>query len=218
MGNTKIDIFKQLPSKLKLSKTVFIVLGAGIMVLAVAILIMTYSRQAAEQKRLKDEMAVSQDRLSKLELVQLISRKESLEEELNQVSSELQDIKDTVGLPINSISANDILFALARECNVTLTSSISSDVFTSRLNDIPCYILTMAISVEGELPDIVDFIFRLKTDFINGRVDSIGISTSGMPGETTEITELLEIIEETEGPSNPTASIKFTIYSYKGSE
>ncbi|MDD5287987.1 MAG: hypothetical protein PHY28_02605 [Dehalococcoidales bacterium] len=205
---------------MKLTKTVWMCLGAGMLVLALALLGVARFQQITEQERLKDELAVVQNRLVGLELGQAITQKEQLQEQLNQENTKLQDIKNIVAKPVTSISGDERLFALARDCNVTITDISASETYDTKLNDIPSAAFSITANVNGSISDLVNFITRLKTDFINSMVESADITVpdetgTDLPSVTIEPVDT--IIPEETGTGLPSAIIKLMIYTYKGS-
>lgn len=184
---------------MKITKMIWIYLVAGIMALVIVILGVARFQQVTEQERLKDELAMVQDRLVGLELGEAVTQKEQLQEKINQETTKLQDNLNIVAKPVNSISGEERLFALARDCKVIITEISASETYDTKLKGIPCTVFPVTTDVTGSTSDLVEFVTRLKTDFINSMVESVDI-----------------VVADEADKGSPSATIKLMIYTYKG--
>ena len=186
---------------IKIRKSFYFYAGLAIVIIGIVWAILVYSQQIQEQKRLTTELDSVQQRLSNLGLVQLTAQKDNVQIRIDQSNFELETISQKVTLPNDSITVNERLFALAHTYNVFLSSTVTSDTYVSSLDDITCYLTSISLNIKGNLDDIVTFITSLDTGCPNNIIESIGISISdSSPADSTS------------------ASLKLTVYSYKGKQ
>lgn len=184
---------------MKLTKTLWIYLGTGILTLVLIILAWTRFQQIAEHDRLKQELTIVQKRLAGLELGELTIHKGQLQEQVSQANSELQKSISTLNQSADSISGDERLFALARECQVSIVNISASKTHPVKLNGIPCTAFPIEAKVEGTMEALTDFVIMLKSYLINGELESVDIRVSVTPETATA-----------------SATIKLLIYNYEG--
>lgn len=177
---------------MKLSRKVWLILGAVILVAALVSVYVVYSRQAAERGELNDRLDSAQTLLPGL-----IANREKLEDQLAQAESLLD--KSQVEFPevVESIEYGEYLFEIADDCNVNLASLKFPKPADKKVGAVTYSVVSLSLPVSGALSDIFDFIDILRTDerFASTEVTGINIDMGG--GETS-------------------ASIKVNIYGYKG--
>lgn len=184
---------------MKLGKMSILLLTAGIVVIAFASLGIARAQQLQEQDRVSEELSLVQQKLNILKLQKLRSRYEELEEQLSQATSQSEAVRAVLSQPIGSIGATDDLFTIARDCGVEISGITSSDPVGADLEGVPCSVLTLNVSVEGDLLNLISFIIKVNGDFATGTVESAGITVSD---NTTE--------------PGTTAAIKLLVYTYQG--
>ena len=189
---------------MKLSKTTWIFLVIGIFIILAAGLGMAYSQQHQEQSRLNEELALAQLRLNKYPPQQVSSQKEELESQLAKAESQLKAARASLYQSPESIEASDALFDLAQLCNVEVTEISSPGLTTEALDGVTLSVLPLTVTVEGDVLNLIDFIYRWTEEYSTGMVKSAEI---GVPRTTEE--------EETVG-CKPSAIINLLIYSYEG--
>jgi hypothetical protein len=184
--------------KIKISKTSWLILFAGVFVVIVVGLFLTHSQQLKEQERLNDELSVVEMRLNKLEVKQLYQEEEGLQKQVDENNVQLLAAKDSLRQTVESIDVTDKFFAIARSCDVEITSISSSSIKTEDLGDINCFKITLNVVAEGEVDNLISFIIKLNNDFITGIVDSAQIS---IPEKDCQ---------------KPSANIMVAVHAYKG--
>ncbi len=181
---------------MKLSRTSWLILTAGVFVVAFASLGIAHAQQLQEQARLDDNLAIAQRRLTKLELRQLTLQKMETEKQLAQIRSQLETVQDKMRHPISSIQETDTIFNIAEACQVTVTDISSSDMSSDQLGNINCSVLTLTVRVNGEVTDLINFIIKLNNGFTTGTVKSADID---IPQEAEE---------------SASANIRMVVYSH----
>ena len=188
---------------MKISTTALIFLALGISVIAVFSLNMAYSQQSQEQSRLNAELAMAQLRLEKYPAQDISSQKEELESRLARAKSQLKDAKDSLYWSTQSIEASDALLALAEASNVEVTEISSAGMTTEVLEEITFSALTLTVTVEGEVLDLINFVHNWTKEYPTGMVQSVEITVPEPP-------------EEEEEEEMPSATIDLRIYTYEG--
>jgi len=184
---------------LKLSKTSWLIIAAGIFVIAFASLGIARSQQINERNQLDEELSVAKLRSDKLQLKQIYYEEESFKEQLDLTMSQLEVAMDALHQSIESIEVTDSLLGIARACGVKITAINSSDVASDELESITCSVIKLDIVVEGDVTKLISFIDELSNKFTTGVVKS---------------TEMA--ISETIGGDTLSANIQLVIYSYQG--
>jgi len=186
--------------RIKLTKVSWLILAAGIVIVALSSLGVTYFQQVSERDRLDEELSVAKLRLNSLQLQEIRSRKQELEQQLSETISELEAAKADLSQPVESITATDTLFATSYDTGVVVNKYGSSDFTQNNLEGIMCSVLPVAATVEGDVPYIIDFIIRLNGNFMTGFVKSIDIRVS----------------DNTTTQDDTLADIQQVIYIYRG--
>ena len=196
---------------MKLSKTSWLILTLGIFIVAFASLGIAHYQQAHQQDQLEDQLAVAERRLNKLQLKQLYSQREEVEEQLNQTISQFEAAKAVLSQPAESINISDTLFRIAEACGVEVTAiSSSGPARGGDLEGVTCSVLPVTIMVEGDVPNLLSFVIKLNDDFATSVVESVGI---GVQEQVEEEIGAEGIEGEAEKSS---ADIQLIVYSYQG--
>jgi len=106
---------------LKLSKTSWLILSAGIFLVVVAGLGLTRSQQLQEQGQLGEELSIAEMRLSNFQVSELRQQQEELQRHLDENIVQLTAAKDILSQTVESISVTDEFFQIAQYCDVTLS-------------------------------------------------------------------------------------------------
>ena len=183
---------------MKLGKTSWIILTIGILVVAFGSVGIARFQQIKEQSQLEEELPVAEMRLGKVQLNQLYSQQEELGAQLNQTVSQLEVAKDALRQSIESIEVTDSLFEIAEACGVEITAVSTPGVASDELAGIAGSVIQLSIMVDGDVPNLIDFVIKLNSDFTPGVVRSAGISIPGTAGE-----------------DNVSASIQLVVYTYQ---
>lgn len=161
---------------MKLSKTSWIILSIGIFLVVAAGLGLTRSQQIQEQGQLDEELGMTEMRLSKLQVQELPQQQEELQERLDESAIQLMAARDRLRQTVESIDVTDEFFAIAQACNTTVMSISSSGIKSDKLGDIACSMIQINARVEGEVPNLIDLVISLNSDFTTGVVESAQIT------------------------------------------
>jgi len=185
--------------KLKLGKTSIVLITAGVIVIVFASLGFARVQQVREQERVSGELEIVNRRLNTLQIKDLQVQREELEAKLSETTSQSEAVKEILSRQLGSIDADDAVFEIAEICSVIVNGISSSSPSPVQLEGVPCSTITMNIGAVGDVPNLINFINRLNSDFVTGVVNS---ATLSIPDETSE--------------QGPTAQINMTVYHYKG--
>jgi len=188
---------------MKLSKATWLVLGIGIIVVAIASLAFNYAQQGQEQSQLNQDLSLAKLRLEKYLSEPPSSEKEELETQLAQASSQLEATKASLSQPIESIEETDTLFNTAQDCNVEIFEINSSFLTSETLENVTYSFLPLNVNVKGDVPNLIKFILKWTEQYSTGAVDSVEITVP-------------KTIDEEEEPEKPSAELSLSIYTYEG--
>jgi Tfp pilus assembly protein PilO len=192
---------------MRLSRTAWLILVIGILVIALGSLYTVYSRQVSEQQGLAASLSQAQARLPKV-----IADRQAAEAELTQWQGKLAEAtsllaKSQAQFPgsAESIEYGEVLYEIADSCDLEVMSLTASEPSEKKVEDVTYTVTTFEVEVRGEVDDILDFISDIATReyFTGATVELVNIKVPE-PAEGEEETEL------------PTATISLVGYSYKG--
>jgi hypothetical protein len=174
---------------MKISRKVWLILGAVIIVAALVTVGMLYFRQAGERSELKDSLLSAQARLNVL-----TSQKQDLENQLASAQSSLSTSRAQFPESVESIEYGEYLFEIADDCNVNLASLNFPKPTDKTVGAVTYSVVSLSLPVSGALTDIFDFIDIIRTDerFASTDVKSVTLNVGG------------------------SATINLDIYGYKG--
>ena len=185
---------------LKLSKTSWLILSAGIFIVILAGLGLTRSQQLSEQNQLDAALASTTSRLNKLEASSLELEEAELQQRLDETMVEFEEVKDRLRQTVVSVDVTDELFRIAEYSNVEISSLTTSPQSNANLGPVSCLMTTINTNINGSTSDLIDFVINLNSGYTTGIVRSVNIS---IPEET--------------GSDNATAAISMSVYTYEGS-
>ena len=183
---------------MKLSKTSWLILAAGIFIVVFASLGITRSQQLQEQEQLDDELTIAEMRLNKFQVKQLRQQQGELQKQLDESTMQLTAGKDKLRQTIDSISVTDEFFEIARSCSIEVVGISSSNIGSEELGNIVYSMITLNATVAGDTSNLISFVIRLNKDFTTGIVKSAQISIPEMADD------------------RPSANILMVVYAYGG--
>jgi hypothetical protein len=175
---------------MKIGRKALLVLGVVVIVAAIVVVGVLYSRQAGERAALNDRLDRAQTLLSVLG-----ASKNNLEDQLASAQSSLEASRVKVPESVESIEYGEYLFEIADECNVNLDSLSFPKPAASTVGAVTYSIVSLTLPVSGTLENIFQFIDTIRTDdrFASTEVNAITMNIGGSK-----------------------ASITLDIYGYKG--
>jgi hypothetical protein len=183
---------------MKLSKTSWLILSAGIFTVVLAGLGVTRSGQMKEQNTLDEELGMSTTILEKSQAIPLETQLGDLQEKLKESESQLAEAKDRLRQTVLSVDVTDNFFQIANYCNVVVMNLNTTSISNNSLNDVNFSTISLTATATGELSKLIDFIISLNKGYTTGFVKSAQLSVDDTTGETS-------------------AAINMVIYSYEGS-
>jgi hypothetical protein len=185
---------------IKLSKTSWLILAAGVFIVILAGLGLSRSQQLSEQTQLDEALATTTSRLDMLDVTQLELEDAELKQRLDETMVEFSEVKDRLRQTVVSVDVTDELFRIAEYSNVEIMTMMTSAQSDGKLGSVSCLSTSITANVMGATDDLIDFVINLNSGYTTGIVKTVNIS----------------IPEDTQS-DNSTAAISMSIYSYEGS-
>lgn len=169
---------------MKLSKKVWLIVGAGIIIALLAIVLTVYFQQVREQEELSERLDAATALSSKLE-----ADKGDLEDELAQAESLLNTSQAEYPQEIHSIEYGEHIFEIAERCNLVLSSLNFPRPTAAKEEPVTYRAVSLSLPVSGTVADIFEFIDIINTDdrFASTQVNSVNLKGGG-GGATISIT------------------------------
>lgn len=190
---------------MKLSKKAQIVLGVGIFAVLAGSLGTLYSQQGQEQSQLNQDLDVAQLRLDKHPLDEFSAQLMDLEWRLAQAESRISAAKGSLRQSVDSIEATETLLQVVEAQEVEIIEISSSELSSEDLEGSAYSVLVLTVVVEGDVPELVNFIFELSSKFPTSVLESVEITDPA-------------VIEGEAGSVEPSASLSLRIYRYEGGD
>src|SRR4030042_129652 len=161
---------------MKIGRKALLVLGAVVIVAAIAVVGVLYSRQAGDRADLNDRL----DRAQTL-LPGLTASKNNLEDQLTSVQSSLETSAAKFPESVQSIEYGEYLFEIAADSNVKLDSLTFPKPAAATVGGVACSVVSLTLPVSGKLEHIIKFIDTIRSDdrFASTNVKSVNINIGG---------------------------------------
>jgi cell division protein FtsB len=225
---------------MRLSKTIWIVLGVAVFIIGFVVLYMMYSRQGGEQDQLKSQIASNQATLLKL-----ITEKGSWQSQLAQLQDELAERQSALaeaklalsqagtGWPesAESIEYDEKLFEIADAWNLDIIVAKAAEPGEETLEGVTFTTSSFNVQVKGKpreadelsTTDVEyrEYLYKTVSDilaFLHTIVMDKDFASAGIELVDMQVPEPLtqEDIDSDTEQESPTAQITLTIYTYKG--
>ena len=157
---------------LKLSKTSWLILSAGVFLVILAGLGLTRSQQLQDQSTSTDELQIATARLAKIDVTELKNQVESLQEQISLGQADLKDATSRLSKSVISADVAEEFYDIADSSNVTVASFTSTPISSNSLQGIPVSETSLSGRVQGTLEHVIDFIINVNTQFRTGYVKS----------------------------------------------
>lgn len=163
--------------KLKISKTMLLLVATGIVVMVLGILGMSRSQQSGERTELNQRLTTTQSKLKQVQLEDVSTRAKELEKRLSQTASQLAAIQQVLPPPVTGVAISSAVVDAAQTSpGIKLTQIGLSSVASVSLEGVPCVLITLTAKAEGDIPSIVYFVAKLNSLFTTGVVNSVTIT------------------------------------------
>jgi hypothetical protein len=217
---------------MKLTKTSWIILIIGVLVIAAGCLGWIYSQQLDRQKQLDTQFSAAQKKLALIKLDDLNSQKEQFNQQIQQINALMAENKDRLQAPGNSIDTTNAILEDAKSHRIDILSMTSPGRGGEQLAGTEMDTLAIDIQFTGNINDIVNFAISLNEKFPTSienlvQMDRIPPTPTPTPTETptptpnptptTLITPVPPGFTPILAPEkNFAGSINLVIYNYKG--
>jgi Tfp pilus assembly protein PilO len=205
---------------LKLSKSSWIFIVVGIILIAAVGLGMSRSQQTEQIESLKSRLAQAKQKLALVKNDDLIARKNELTLQLEGYNAQNESARQKLLSPEDSISTTDILLESAHKYGLLVSTMSSPGQSGNKLGEMECTTLPISLQVQGNIHDITNFICNLGLLFPTSIVKTVQLSTAEAvlasgPGASPESSPAPEFIPGFVPEKNTSASINLVIYSYE---
>jgi type II secretory pathway pseudopilin PulG len=193
----------------KFSKSSWIILALGIVLIAGITLGMSRSRQAEQQKQLTEQLAQAKQKLALVNIDELAGQKDRLTQQVGQYNAQTDSAKQNLFAAEDNIQATDIILESAKSFQVAVASITSPGSTIGELAGNQCRILPLTIQLNGDISYMADFICNLSQIFPTSIVQEVRLTNEEFsppkPGEG-----------QTAPAAATSAEISLVIYSYEG--
>jgi hypothetical protein len=191
--------------KLKLSKTSWLILAAGIFVVVLGSLGITRSQQLGEKSKLDEDLSLATTVLEKLQdSANLQTHLDELQRQIEEGEVLLDEAKQRLDQTVVSVDVADELFVIADYCGVVVRTLTTSPIKPNEYEGIGLDMTSMNILADGDLDNLINFVTSLNDDYTTGLIRSFQIS---IPDSSV-----------TDNSTLPNVNIQMTIYSYEGND
>lgn len=163
---------------MKISRTSWIFIAIGILIIAGTCLGLARSQQTDRQKDLQEKLTLAQKKLASINNEELIAQKERLNLEIKGYQAQTAEVTRQLNFPEDSISVSGLLFKTAGSCKVNITQISSTGRTKADLYGTPCSSLSVNIEVEGCYDKISNFLFALSREFPTSTVSMVQASAA----------------------------------------
>jgi hypothetical protein len=150
---------------MKFTKTAWIILIVGVLVIAAAVLGWIYSQQVDRQNDLDSKLIKAKFSLSKLNVEDLNLQKDIVSKEIAQLGDRLKSQKSTLSAPEDNIDATDAILKVARDHRIEIQQITSSGESRESLVETNFRTLSFNLSFIGNIDDIANFSIALSERF-----------------------------------------------------
>jgi hypothetical protein len=185
---------------IKLSRTSWLILAAGVFVVVLGSLGITRTQQLREKSKLDEDLHLSTQLLEKLQATDLQQQLDDLQRKVEEAEISRNEAADRLNQTVVSVDVADELFDIAEYCGVEIKSLTTTPIRSSPYQGIGLDMTTMRVVGEGDVDDLVNFVISLNNDYTTGLVESFQISIPP-PDNVTDI---------------PSVNVQILIYSYEG--
>jgi len=160
---------------IKLGKAARTFIAIGITVIVYASLLMVYLGQNTEQSQLDQDLSFVQETTAKYSIDELASQKTELESELARLEPAFRVAETRLRQSIDSIDITDTLYELADSNDVDIVKIGSPSLTSKESEGITNSLLSVTMTVEGEVANLLDFILDLTDEFPTSAIESVTI-------------------------------------------
>ncbi|MFH1169532.1 MAG: hypothetical protein V1691_02440 [Chloroflexota bacterium] len=193
---------------MKLSKTSWIILVIGVIVVAFGSLGIAYSQMTKEQTQLQNDLDVAEKRLANLQLKDLTAQRDDLTVQVSHAASQGEAARNALRYSIESIDVTDSLFFIAHSSGVAITDMSSTGPRSDEVGGVEGFVLPLSVRAAGDVSDLINFVINLNSDFTTGIVKSAQITLPSVSDNATS--------DNTTAEALSIADIHLIVFTYRG--
>ncbi len=168
---------------IKLSKTSWLILSAGVFIVVLAGLGVTRNQQMQQQSIAQEQLDLAETRLAKYDLTQLRYRVEELSRLIEEKKTEVEEAQKRLESTVVSADVVEQFYAIAEFSDVTVSNVSDTPISNSNLSGVGVQQTSLSSSVNGTLENIMDFIINLNHNFTTGYTVTAQIRVDGIPDD-----------------------------------
>lgn len=191
--------------KIKLSRTVWVVLTIGVLLLLFLTLGIAYRGQLQEQDQLNNQIAAMRQKIAKYPIMELSTREADINKQLVDVEAQIGILKTNLTQSTDGIDAANRLYEMAETAGVELIEVRSSGLGPQNIEKMSFITQPLTLKVKGDAAHLIEFILSISKKFSTGVVKSVEIYSPPAV-----------VVNGSSVTSPSAASIVLDIYSYEG--
>ncbi len=214
---------------MKFSKSSWIILILGIVVLGAFLIGMVRTQQIQQQQNLEKTLLADQQKLALTKIDDLTLKRDQLTQEKELYTAQIAAAKAKLAAPVDNIAGTETILNSAHEFDLKIVNINSGGKSNSTYSGNEFTALSFNLRVEGNIDNIAGFISNIKTLFPTSVVEAYQVDiNTPTPTPTTPATPTTTptptptpSIAPTPTPAfilpiNTAAMINIIIYDYKG--
>jgi hypothetical protein len=215
---------------MKLTKTSWIILIVGLLVIAAGTLGWMYSQRLDQQRQVEEQLSAAQKKLALIKLDDLNDQKDQFTKQIKELNALLAEKKNRLKAPVDGIKTTDEILAKAKSYRIDILEMSSPGLSGEQLAGTELETLAISIRFIGNINDIVNFAINLNELYPTSienlvQLDRIAPSPtptpSGTPTPNPTPTTLVTPVPPgftpiTAPEKNFTGNIQLVIYNYEG--
>src|SRR4030042_340442 len=166
---------------LKLSKTSWLILAAGVFVVVLAGLGITRAQQLKEQDKIEKDLSTALNSLNGFQVTELQASLGEFQQKIDEEQLKLEEVKSRLDKTVVSVAVTDQFFSIAEYCNVVIVSMTTSPISTKAYGGVKLQTTAIGASVTGTVDNLIQFVLSLNNDFTTGMVKSFQIDIPDDP-------------------------------------
>ena len=187
--------------KLK-NKTLWTIVLLGGFIVALAGIGAAYLGQTWEQEDLSQQLASTSGKLTAISVEPLLSQQSEIRDRLVQYEADILDTRTQLSPSLVDADIYEKLYAIAGDAGIQVATIASNGQTTAVVDKITYNMMSLSVSVRGDVANIHRFILGVGSSFKTGVLEPVQIASPGVTaGGSSE---------------QSAADIKLNIYSYRG--
>jgi len=161
---------------LKLSRKTLLIITAGVLIIALAVVGTSYSQKVDEKSQLNKQLTSKQSELIGLQLEQLSTQQTELEKQVTQATAQLEEAKAPFSELVGSTTAISTFLTVAEANGLEVTEIKSpgpAEDEDDELGELAFWVMPLTAKFKGETPNLVSFLLELDSSLVTGVIKSV---------------------------------------------